>query len=48
MIAKKEIGVKIRIRKINSYLLENSNKTNIKGLLVKLEEMLQEYKFEKG
>ena len=48
MIDKKEIGVKIRIRKINSYLLENSNKTNIKGLLVKLEEMLQEYKFEKG
>lgn len=45
--AKEEIGVKLRIQKISSYLLENSDKDNIKGLLAELEKILQEYKLEK-
>lgn len=45
--AKEEIGIKLRIQKISSYLLENSDKDNIKGLLLELEKMLQEYKFKK-
>lgn len=47
-MAKKEIGAKIRIQKISDYLLENTNKSNIRILLAEIEKMLKEYKFEKG
>ena len=45
--AKEKIGVKLRIQRIGSYLLGNSDKNNIRGLLAKIEKILQEYKFEK-
>ena len=44
--AKEVIGLKLRIQKIDNYLLANSDKNNIKELLRKLEKILQEYKFE--
>ena len=38
--AKEKIGIKIRINKINSFLMNNINKSNIKELLLKIEEIL--------
>lgn len=42
--AKEEIGTKLRIQKINTYLLENIDKNNIKELIVNIEELLKKYK----
>lgn len=42
--AKEEIGTKLRIQKINTYLLENIDKNNIKKLIVNIEELLKKYK----
>ena len=39
--AKEKIGIKIRIQKINNYLLNNINKPNIKKILNALENMLK-------
>ena len=41
--AKEKIGIKIRIQKINNYLLGNSNKKNIKELLNMVEKVIIEY-----
>lgn len=43
--AKDKIGIKLRIQKINAYLLENTDKSNIKELIVHIEKLLQKYKF---
>ena len=43
--AKEEVGIKLRIQKINAYLLENIDKSNIKKLILNIEELLQKYKF---
>lgn len=42
MDAKEKIGIKIRIQKINNYLLENMDKPNIKKLLITIEEILKD------
>ena len=41
------MNIRLRIKRINNYLLENSDKNNIKGLLIELEKILQIYKLEK-
>lgn len=40
--AQEKIGVKVRIQKINNYLIENTNCSNIKELLSKIERILKE------
>ena len=45
--AKEKMNIRLRIQRINNYLLENSDKNNIKGLLIELEKILQIYKLEK-
>lgn len=39
--AKTKIGIDLRIQKINSYLLENSERNNIKEILLSIEKFLQ-------
>ncbi len=46
-MAKEKINIRLRIQRINNYLLENSDRNNIKRLLVEFEELLQIYKIEK-
>lgn len=45
--AKEEIGIKIRIQKINNYLLENINKKDIRNLIILLEKDIQNHKLKK-
>ena len=42
--AKEEIGKKLRIEKINTYLLENIDKKDIKKVLLNIEEIIQKYR----
>lgn len=46
-MAKEKINIRLRIQRINNYLLENSDRNNIKRLLVEFEKILQIYKIEK-
>ena len=43
--AKEKIGTKLRIQKINNYLLGNSENNRIKEVLMLIERILQTYKF---
>lgn len=39
--AKEKIGIKLRIKKINDYLINNSNKKEIKDLLLEIENFIR-------
>lgn len=42
--AKQEIGIKMRIQRINAYLLDNSERNDIKEMLLSIERILQKHR----
>lgn len=41
--AKQEVGIKMRIQRINAYLLNNSERNDIKEILLSIEKILQKH-----